>query len=189
MHVLSLFVWRVLGRNSSQTEVLQSLWIPETCSFFFCQIQLYDLGMDGSEIKSRFWKLGVWIRFVFLWFQRSARRLPKNLSSSCWGGHSLWRSFDLPHWELLKYLWNISYVLFRERTFSEKYNFSPPLIWLRVPMVKFVFVCLYFCISCLSVCNCICISGVFVYFHQFQASPGCPARARLTSRLSTEDQR
>ena len=80
-----------------------------------------------------------------MWIQKSTRSLLK----------LLWKSFDLPYWELLKYFWNISYRLFRERTFSEKSHFSPPLIWLRVRMVKFEFVCLYFCICVFLVFPCV----------------------------------
>ena len=76
-------------------------------------------------------------------------------------------------------------AVFPRGLFDEKSNISPPLIWLRVPMAKFVFVCVcivfYLCISCLSMCNCICIWSVFVWFHH-QASPAAHSPPLLTSR-------
>ena len=76
-------------------------------------------------------------------------------------------------------------AVFLRGLFDEKSNISPPLIWLRVPMAKFVFVCVcivfYLCISCLSMCNCICIWSVFVWFHH-QASPAAHSPPLLTSR-------
>ena len=76
-------------------------------------------------------------------------------------------------------------AVFPRGLFDEKSNISPPLIWLRVPMAKFVFVCVcivfYLCISCLSMCNCICVWSVFVWFHH-QASPAAHSPPLLTSR-------
>ena len=76
-------------------------------------------------------------------------------------------------------------AVFPRGLFDEKSNISPPLIWLRVPMAKFVFVCVcivfYLCISCLSMCNCICIWSVFVWFHH-QASPAAHSPPLLTNQ-------
>ena len=79
-------------------------------------------------------------------------------------------------------------AVFPRGLFDEKSNISPPLIWLRVPMAKFVFVCVcivfYLCISCLSMCNCICIWSVFVWFHH-QASPAAhsPHQSAFTGKV------
>ena len=137
---ISLFVGRGLGRNSSQTEVLQSPWIPETCSrhlliFSSAKYNYTQSCLLAGTLVTAFFVRGLFLKnliFLLLWS----------------GSECQW--------------WNLHLC---------------------------VFLLLYLCISCLSLCICICISGVFVYFHQFQASSGRRARPRLTSRLSTEDQR
>ena len=137
---ISLFVWRGSGRISSQTEVLQSPWIPETCSrhlliFSSAKYNYTQSCLLAGTLVTAFFVRGLFLKnliFLLLWS----------------GSECQW--------------WNLHLC---------------------------VFLLLYLCISCLSLCIFICISGVFVYFHQFQASPGRLARARLTSRLSTEDWR
>ena len=104
MHVLSisLFVGRGFGRNSSQTEVLQSPWIPETCS-----------------------------RHLLIF--SSAKY---NYTQSCLLAGTLVTAF------------------FVKGLFLKKSHISPPLIWQRVPKVKFVFVCdcIFVFVSFLSFC-------------------------------------
>ena len=80
-----------IGRNSSQMEVLQSPWIPETC-------------------------------FRHLLIFSSAKY---NYTQSCLLAGTLVTAF------------------FVRGLFLKKSHISPPLIWLRVPMVKFVCVCIF----------------------------------------------
>ena len=56
--------------------------------------------------------------------------------------------------------WNISQGLFRVVTFSEKSHFSPPLIWLRVPMVKYV-------LGCVCILEIVYFLSFYVYLYLF----------------------
>ena len=91
---------------------------------------------DEAKRRSKRWKMTVWIRFEFLWFQRKARSMKNSIvgklfySSNhffthrnifylfhlAWGYLALWERLILAPCEVLNLFWEGSYSCLRERT-------------------------------------------------------------------------
>ena len=67
---ISLFVWRGSGRISSQTEVLQSPWIPETCSrhlliFSFAKYNYTQSCLLAGTLVTAFFVRGLFLKISY----------------------------------------------------------------------------------------------------------------------------